>query len=166
MGFGKRAYLWVKKENDEGCLLCGDWMTQRTLFQKPLDSRGELNALVDKAADIIRTATDYKFILVLLLMKRMSDVWRGEFEEKKKEFIEKFKLDRDVAEREAEKEVYHTYNLRRGLLWEEVTKDVRRLPENLSNALREVAELNEELKGVLDRFNFLEFTVQEHRERC
>ncbi|MDF2955379.1 MAG: hypothetical protein OD815_000995, partial [Candidatus Alkanophagales archaeon MCA70_species_2] len=44
--------------------------------------------------------------------------------------------------------------------------DVRRLPENLSNALREVAELNEELKGVLDRFNFLEFTVQEHRERC
>ena len=68
-------------------------MTQRTLFQKPLDSRGELNALVDKAADIIRTATDYKFILVLLLMKRMSDVWRGEFEEKKKEFIERFKLD-------------------------------------------------------------------------
>ena len=140
-------------------------MTQRTLFQKPLDSRGELNALVDKAADIIRTATDYKFILVLLLMKRMSDVWKDEFEEKKKELIEKFGLNRNAAEREAEKDVYHTYNLRRGLLWEEVTKDVRRLPENLSNALREVAELNEELKGILDRFNFLEFTVQEHREK-
>jgi len=68
----------------------GDEMPQTTLFpEKPLNSRDELNALVDKAADIIRTATDYKFILVLLLLKRMSDVWKDEFEEKKKELLKK-----------------------------------------------------------------------------
>jgi|GEM_PF-7115986 len=44
-----------------------------TYFVKP-PSRDELNALIDKAADIIRTAVDYKFILVLLLLKRMNDL--------------------------------------------------------------------------------------------
>ncbi|MGQ4894605.1 MAG: type I restriction-modification system subunit M N-terminal domain-containing protein, partial [Candidatus Njordarchaeia archaeon] len=48
-------------------------------------TREELNALVDKAADIIRTATDYKFILILLFLKRISDVWKDEFKEKKRE---------------------------------------------------------------------------------
>ncbi len=139
-------------------------MPQLPLFQKPLNSRDELNALVDKAADIIRTATDYKFILVLLLYKRMSDVWKEEFEEERKKLIEKGWTE-DKAEKEAENEVYHTYNLKRDLLWDNVTKDVKKLPENLSNVLRDVAELNPDLKGVLDRFNFLAFTTQEHREK-
>ena len=140
-------------------------MPQTTLFpEKPLNSRDELNALVDKAADIIRTATDYKFILVLLLLKRMSDVWKDEFEEKKKELLEKG-WDYEKAEKEAENEVYHIYNLRRELLWDNITKDVKKLPENLTNALREIAELNPELKGILDRFNFLAFTSPEHREK-
>jgi len=43
-------------------------MVQKTLFPKKI-TREELNSLVDKAADIIRTATDYKFILVLLFLK-------------------------------------------------------------------------------------------------
>jgi type I restriction enzyme M protein len=47
-------------------------MVQRVLFPKGI-TREELNSLVDKAADIIRTATDYKFILVLLFLKRVSD---------------------------------------------------------------------------------------------
>ena len=140
-------------------------MPQTTLFpEKPLNSRDELNALVDKAADIIRTATDYKFILVLLLLKRMSDVWKDEFEEKKKELLERC-WEREKAEKEAENEVYHIYNLRRELLWDNVTKDVKKLPENLTNALKEIAELNPELRGILDRFNFLAFTSQEHREK-
>ncbi|MEM0367296.1 MAG: type I restriction-modification system subunit M N-terminal domain-containing protein, partial [Candidatus Nitrosocaldus sp.] len=36
-------------------------------------SKDELIKLVDDAADIIRTAVDYKFILVLLFLKRLSD---------------------------------------------------------------------------------------------
>jgi type I restriction enzyme M protein len=38
-------------------------------------TRDELNGLVDKAADLIRTAVDYKFILVLLFLKRLNDLW-------------------------------------------------------------------------------------------
>jgi len=48
------------------------------LFPKGV-TREELSSLVDKAADIIRTATDYKFILVLLFLKRISDTWQEEF---------------------------------------------------------------------------------------
>lgn len=48
-------------------------MTQRQLTPKTV-TRDELNSLVDKAADLIRTAVDYKFILVLLFLKRMNDL--------------------------------------------------------------------------------------------
>jgi len=44
-------------------------MVQKTLFPKKI-TRNDIISLVDKAADIIRTATDYKFILVLLFLKR------------------------------------------------------------------------------------------------
>lgn len=135
-------------------------MVQTKLFNK-IVTREELNALVDKAADIIRTATDYKFILVLLFMKRISDTWKEEFEEKKRELMQY--LDEKSAEKEAENEVYHTFNLKRELLWDEITKDIKKLPENLSNALIKIAELNPELKGVIDKFSFLGFTTQEHR---
>ena len=137
-------------------------MAQKTLFPKKV-TREELNSLVDKAADLIRTATDYKFILVLLFLKRISDVWKEEFEKEKQELMKY--LDEKVAEKEAEHEVRHTFNLRRELLWDEITKDIKKLPENLSNALIKIAELNKELKGVTDRISFLGFTTQEHREK-
>jgi type I restriction enzyme M protein len=137
-------------------------MVQARLFNKAI-TREELNILVDKAADIIRTATDYKFILILLFLKRISDTWKEEFEEKKKELMKY--LDKKSVEKEAENEVYHTFNLRRDLLWDEITEDIKKLPENLSNALIKIAELNPELKGVIDKFGFLGFTTQEHREK-
>ena len=137
-------------------------MVQKALFPKGI-TREELSSLVDRAADIIRTATDYKFILVLLFLKRISDTWQEEFEEKKKEFMKY--LDEKSAEKEAENEVYHTFNLRRDLLWDKITEDIKKLPENLSNALKKIAELNPELKGVIDKFSFLGFTTQEYREK-
>jgi type I restriction enzyme M protein len=137
-------------------------MVQKTLLPKSI-TREELRSLVDKAADIIRTATDYKFILVLLFLKRISDTWQEEFEEKKREFMKY--LDEKSAEIEAENEVYHTFNLKRDLLWDRITEDIKKLPENLSNALIKIAELNPELKGVVDKFSFLGFTTQEHREK-
>jgi hypothetical protein len=42
-------------------------VVQKTLFPKSI-TREELNSLVDIAADIIRTATDYKITLVLLFL--------------------------------------------------------------------------------------------------
>lgn len=38
----------------------------------------ELSSLVDRGADLIRTAVDYKFILVLLFLKRLNDLWKAE----------------------------------------------------------------------------------------
>ena len=52
-------------------------MAQRELFNKKI-TREELNSLVDRAADLIRTAVDYKFILVLLFLKRLKDLWKTE----------------------------------------------------------------------------------------
>lgn len=137
-------------------------MAQAKLFPHMI-TREELNTLVDRAADIIRTATDYKFILVLLFLKRVSDTWKEEFEGKKQELMKY--LDEKSAEREAENEVYHTFNLKRELLWDDMTKDIKKLPENLSNTLIKIADLNKDLKGVIDKFSFLEFTTEEHREK-
>jgi type I restriction enzyme M protein len=137
-------------------------MVQKRLSQKPI-SREKLNSLVDNAADIIRTATDYKFILVLLFLKRVSDTWKEEYEDKKEELLKY--MEETKAEKEAEKEVWHTFNLKRELLWDAITTDIVKLPENLSNALIKIADLNSELKGVIDKFSFLNFTTQEHREK-
>lgn len=137
-------------------------MVQATLFPKAI-TREELNSLVDEAADIIRTATDYKFILVLLFLKRISDVWKEEFKERKQEFLKH--MSEEEAEKEAENEVWHTFNLRKEILWASITKDIKKLPENLSNTLLRIADLNPELKGVIDKFSFLGFTTQEHREK-
>ncbi|MEM1782781.1 MAG: N-6 DNA methylase [Nanopusillaceae archaeon] len=150
----------MKKRSSVKVSMKDNSITQESSFPEKI-TREKLNALVDKAADIIRTATDYKFILVLLFLKRISDVWKEEFEEKKKELMQY--LDEKSAEKEAENEVYHTFNLKRELLWDEITKDIKKLPENLSNALIKIAELNPELKGVIDKFSFLGFTTQEHR---
>ena len=42
-------------------------------------SRGDVDALLKRAADLIRTRVDYKFILILLFLKRISDKWDLEF---------------------------------------------------------------------------------------
>lgn len=43
-------------------------------------TREDLEGLLKKAADLIRTRVDYKFILILLFLKRISDKWKVEFE--------------------------------------------------------------------------------------
>ncbi|MEM4936491.1 MAG: hypothetical protein QW780_05740, partial [Sulfolobales archaeon] len=39
-------------------------------------TRGDLEGILKKAADLIRTRVDYSFILVLLFYKRISDQWK------------------------------------------------------------------------------------------
>jgi type I restriction enzyme M protein len=139
-------------------------MTQRTLFPRKV-TREELNSLVDKAADLIRTAVDYKFILVLLFLKRLNDVWKVEKQQVKERLLKEFGLSEKEAEEEAEKEVHHTFNIPKQFLWDEVTKEVKTLPEKLATAISEIAKLNPELQGVINRVDFLEFARnQENRE--
>lgn len=140
-------------------------MAQKEIFQNGV-SRNDMNALVDKAADLIRTAVDYKFILVLLFLKRLNDVWIREREKAKSRLMKEGGL----TEKEAEEEVnetadFYTVNIPKKYLWNEVTKDVKNLPEKLATSISEIAKLNKELQGVIDRENFLEFARnQENRE--
>jgi len=140
-------------------------MVQRALFPKKV-TREELNSLVDRAADLIRTAVDYKFILVLLFLKRLNDVWKGERQHYKERLMKEASMSEKEAEEWVDKsEDVYTINIPREFLWDEITLDVKSLPERLATGISEVARRNKELQGVIDRVDFLEFARnQENRE--
>jgi len=135
--------------------------------QKPLFrsiTRDELNSLVDRAADLIRTAVDYKFILVLLFFKHISDKWKAEAEETTRRLVEEVGESYESAVREAQRATYHTFDIPRECLWDEITKDVKELPQRLGSAISEVVKRNPDLDGVINRVDFLEFARnQENR---
>jgi len=139
-------------------------MVQQNLFPRKV-TREELNSLVDRAADLIRTAVDYKFILVLLFLKRLNDLWKSEKLQVKERLMKEASLSEKEAEEELEKEVFHTFSIPKQYLWDEITKDVKNLPERLATGISEIAKLNKELQGVINRVDFLEFARnQENRE--
>ena len=139
-------------------------MAQKRLVDRKV-TRQELNSLVDRAADLIRTAVDYKFILVLLFLKRLNDLWKAEKLQIKTRLVKESRFFEEEAEKEAEKAVYHTFNIPKQFLWDEVTRDVKNLPERLATAISETAKLNASLQGVINRVDFLEFARnQENRE--
>jgi len=65
-------------------------------------TRDDLNSLVDRAADLIRTAVDYKFILVLLFLKRLNDLWKAEKLQVKARLVKESGLSEEEAGKEAE----------------------------------------------------------------
>ena len=141
-------------------------MTQRELIRKKV-TREELNSLVDRAADLIRTAVDYKFILVLLFLKRLNDLWKTEKLQAKERLIKEAGLSEEEAEEEAERvEAYHTFNIPREYLWDEITKDVKNLPGRLATGISEIAKLNKQLQGVINRVDFLEFARNQENREC
>jgi type I restriction enzyme M protein len=121
-------------------------------------TRDDVKNLLKRAADLIRTRVDYKFILILLFLKRISDKWEMEYDEAYKETL-KDGLNDDEAKEEAKSGVYHDFDLPEEFLWDSIRKDVNRLPEKLSQALKTIAERNSELKDVVDRADFIQFTV-------
>ena len=129
-------------------------------------TREELNSLVDRAADLIRTAVDYKFILVLLFLKRVNDVLKSERQKNKDRLIREAGLTEAQAEKELDRtKEFYSFNLPKQYLWDELTKDIKDLPTNLATAINEIAKLNTELQGVINRMDFLEFARnQENRE--
>ena len=118
--------------------------------------RGDIDALLKRAADLIRTRVDYKFILILLFMKRISDKWEMEFEEACKEAIADG-LSEEDAKAEAKRDEYHLFNLPEEFLWETLRKNVSGLTEQFSKALKAIAERNPELKDVVDSVDFVQF---------
>lgn len=121
-------------------------------------SRGDLDAILKKAADLIRTRVDYKFILILLFLKRISDKWELEFDKAYKQAIKDGFSEKD-AKKEAKNESYHDFVIPEEYLWENIRKDVNKLPENFSKGLKTLAEKNPELKDILDTTDFIQFTT-------
>ncbi len=118
--------------------------------------RGDIDALLKRAADLIRTRVDYKFILILLFLKRISDKWEMEFDEAYKEALADG-LSEEEAKLEAKRDEYHLFNLPEEFLWENLRKDVSGLTERFSRALKVIAERNPELKDVVDSVDFVQF---------
>ena len=118
--------------------------------------RGDIDALLKRAADLIRTRVDYKFILILLFMKRISDKWEMEFEEAYKE-AKADGLSEEDAKAEAKRDEYHLFNLPEEYLWENLRKNVGGLTENFSKALKAIAEHNPDLKTVFESVDFVQF---------
>ncbi|MEM3694310.1 MAG: class I SAM-dependent DNA methyltransferase [Candidatus Bathyarchaeia archaeon] len=120
--------------------------------------RGDIDALLKRAADLIRTRVDYKFILILLFLKRISDKWDVEFEEAYREALAQGLREED-AKAEALREEFHWFNLPEEYRWESLRKDVSGLTERLSKGLKVIAELNPELKDVVDSVDFVQFAA-------
>jgi len=120
-------------------------------------SKGNLYALLKKAADLIRTRVDYTFILVLLFYKRICDKWEGEFEAEYKKALDDG-LSKKEAEKEAKSSVYHDFDIPEKYLWENIRKAPAKLPENFSMAMKELADRNPELKDVFENADFVQFT--------
>ncbi|MBC3493629.1 HsdM family class I SAM-dependent methyltransferase [Pseudomonas taiwanensis] len=105
------------------------------------------------AANILRGKTagqDYKnYILSMMFYKRLCDQWENEAEEA----ISELERQQGRAFSEAEKAVFrvrgeHRYAIPIGSRWGDVLAVSTNLGEKLTQAMREVANANDELKGV------------------
>ncbi|MEM4521407.1 MAG: class I SAM-dependent DNA methyltransferase [Candidatus Bathyarchaeia archaeon] len=128
----------------------------RDLLPKEDLTRADLEALMKRAADLIRTRVDYEFILILLFLKRVSDKWVVEYNQAYQEALADG-LSPDEADKEARSAVYHDFVLTDECLWDNIRRNPNRLAENFSNALKVLAEQNPELQGVVDRADFIRF---------
>ncbi len=144
--YDKRSVLY-KLNKDFGLLKYNNKIT-----------RSDLESMLKKAADLIRTRVDYKYILILLFLKRISDKWEEEYNKAVNELVNSG-LNKSEAKEEAKNEIYHEFNLPEDALWDNIRNDVNTLPEKLAKALKTIAEMNPDLKNVIDNIDFMTFTT-------
>lgn len=133
-------------------------ISETLMFDEKRLTRSDIETLLKKAADLIRTRVDYTFMLVLLFYKRISDKWEFEFNYAYKEALED-DLSEEEARIEAKNSIYHDFDIPEDYLWENIRKDPARLPENFSMAMKSIAERNPELKDVFENVDFIQFTT-------
>ncbi len=118
--------------------------------------RSEIESILKKAADLIRTRVDYKFILVLLFLKRISDKWELDYNKEYRKALGDGLTEKQAKE-EAKQSAYHDFDIPEEFLWENIRKDLGGLPEKFSRALKVIAERNPDLKDALDNMDFIQF---------
>jgi type I restriction enzyme M protein len=103
-----------------------------------------------RAADILRgriDSGDYKhYIFGLLFYKRLSDVWREEYEERLKMYNGDEGLAADPDE--------HRFHIPEGHFWEDVRKHTSDIGAALNQALHAIEDANLRLKGVFQDVDF------------
>lgn len=132
-------------------------ISQTLAIDKSKLTRADLEVLLKKAADLIRTRVDYTFILVLLFYKRISDRWEMEFEKEYEKALADG-LSEEEAREEAKNSIYHDFDISEELRWENIRKEPARLPENFSKAMKTLAERNPDLRDVFENVDFVQFT--------
>jgi len=120
-------------------------------------TRSDIEGILKKAADLIRTRVDYKFILILLFLKRINDKWDEEYDKAYKEALADG-LNEKEAREEASAVEFHSFDLPEETRWEYIRKDVSKVTETLSKAFKILAERNPTLKDVIDSVDFIQFT--------
>ena len=124
--------------------------------QKEL-TRNELESILKRAADIIRTRVDYTFILLLLFYKRISDKWKADYEKEINKLLTEG-FSQEEARQEAKEPAYHDLDLPVEYLWDEIRKDPLKLSQNFSTALHELANRNSSISDIFTQYNFEQFT--------
>ena len=121
-----------------------------------LVTRGDLNAIMKNAADLIRTRVDYSFILVLLFYKRISDQWKLESQQIYRELVEAGYTEKEARE-QAKGKWFHQFQIPEEYLWDKIVEHKGELHVYFSQALRKLAELNPDLRPIFDNFDFHTF---------
>lgn len=152
----KRVYTLIAKEK-----IVSDLFSE--IKKKSPLTRGELESLLKKAADLIRTRVDYTFILVLLFYKRISDKWKMEYEKAYKEAIEDGLTPKE-AEEEAKNAIHHDFDIPEEFLWDNIRKNPAKLTENFSKAMKVLAERNPEVRDIFENIDFIQFTRSRENE--
>ena len=158
----KNGWLGVEFDPDDArkrlyTLKSREKIISKTLsFKNDQLTRGEIEVLLKRAADLIRTRVDYTFILVLLFYKRISDKWETEYGNVYKEALEDGFSEEEAID-EAKNSIYHDFDLPEEFLWERIRKYPSKLSENFSEAMKAIAERNPELRDVFENIDFIRF---------
>jgi len=122
---------------------------QQKIVEKPLTQQ-ELEGWLWKVADILRGAVKPEkygtFVLPLLFFKRLSDVYKIEYE--------KARLKYKSANAARQKFVHKFADIPKGCMWEDLRKESKNVGGKLNKMLGKIAKANPELDGVINRTDF------------
>ena len=123
--------------------------------------RDELIRLLKRGADLIRTAVDYKVLLLFLFYKAVSDKWHRLVNKYEREGF-----NREEAYILANSEYLSLYDEKEGKLysWQEVTKSRETIKE-IANAIIKISRMNEgldDIQKLVEVLGFLGFITEDN----